>query len=578
MRSEPGDSRGTQGRLAMRLGGRLFPTLHGYRRTLARSDILGGIGAGAVVVPQAMAYATIAGMPVQIGLYTCMLPVVVYAALGGSRTMSVTTTSTIATLSASTLVGAGIAAGSVADLVTLTLLVGVILVIARIARFGSLVENISGAVLTGVKTGVGLTVAAQQLPKLLGVPPHAGTTGFFREVWSALSQLGHANVATVVLSVATIVALVLLARFAPRIPGPLVAVVAALALVPLLNLEQHGVALIAPIPRGLPVPAQPPMHHVFALLPGAFAIALMAFLESVAIARSIRQRDEPSPNNDREMVAIGMASVVGSFFHALPAAGGFSQSAVNQRSGARTQAAALVTAALAVVVALFLAPVLSKLPQATLGAMVFVAVMGLVRPAELRRLLRISPREFALAAITGLVGLTTNLLVAVAVGVVGTLFLVLRELNHVDVTELRRASDTGRIRVARPGDPPVPGALLLRLGGPLYTANVRVAEQAVVREADRRQQTTPSDGTTPERLDVVVLDMTVQGVLSSTVLDGIRDLDRELADRCVTLWIASLPARATATAQRTHWWPGWERRGRVYDTVEDALDALPIAA
>jgi hypothetical protein len=155
---------------------------------------------------------------------------------------------------------------------------------------------------------------------------------------------------------------------------------------------------------------------------------------------------------------------------------------------------------------------------------------------------------------------------------------VLRELNHVDVTELRRASDTGRIRVARPGDPPVPGALLLRLGGPLYTANVRVAEQAVVREADRRQQTTPSDGTTPERLDVVVLDMTVQGVLSSTVLDGIRDLDRELADRCVTLWIASLPARATATAQRTHWWPGWERRGRVYDTVEDALDALPIAA
>jgi Sulfate permease family len=178
-----------------------------------RADVFAGIGAGAVVIPQAMANATIAGMPVQIGLYTCMLPIAVYAALGGSRALSLTTTSTIATLSASTLLGANVAAGSVRDLITFTLLVGVILIVARVAHLGAFVDNISGAVLTGMKTGVGLTVAASQLPKLLGVSADPDATGFVRMLGSALSHLGDANAATVA-------GLLLLNRSAPRLPGP----------------------------------------------------------------------------------------------------------------------------------------------------------------------------------------------------------------------------------------------------------------------------------------------------------------------------------------------------------------------
>ena len=184
--------------------------------------MVAGLAAGAVVVPQAMAYATIAGQPVQVGLYTCMVPMVVYALLGGSRTLSVSTTSTIATLTASTLLAAGIAANSTdpkGDLAMLTVLVGVTLILVHGSlHLGVLVENISDAVVVGLKIGVGLTVAAGQLPKLLGIPADPDADTFFTEIRSAIDHLGDVSGTTLLLSAATIVTLLLLARFAPENP------------------------------------------------------------------------------------------------------------------------------------------------------------------------------------------------------------------------------------------------------------------------------------------------------------------------------------------------------------------------
>jgi sulfate permease, SulP family len=235
----------------------LAPAIRPYQQQWLRADILAGLAAGAVVIPQAMAYATVANMPVQFGLYTCMLPLVVYAFIGGSRTASVTTTSTITTLTASTMVGAGIAAGSAeaqSELITLTLLVGVVLLAARVLRLGSIVENINQATLIGLKVGVGLTVAAAQLPKLLGVPDNPHATGFFHVVASALRQLGHANVATVVLSVASIAILLAMAKYLPSIPGPLIVVALGIALVAFAGLPGRGVALIPEVPQGIRYP------------------------------------------------------------------------------------------------------------------------------------------------------------------------------------------------------------------------------------------------------------------------------------------------------------------------------------
>ena len=241
-----------------------MPSLRGYRGTWLRGDVLAGLAAGCVVIPQAMAYATIADLPVEVGLYTCMLPMLTYALLGGARALSVSTTSTIAVLVASTL--AGLSARDADELLgaafTLTFLVGLCLLAMRLFRLGSLVENISPATLTGIRLGVGLTVAASQLPNLLGVAAYTGDGGFFAEVVDAVSQVPEASGVTVAVSATSIIVLLLVRRFLPALPGPLLVVAGGIALVALTGVEQRGLALIDHVPTGLPsvslpVPSRP---------------------------------------------------------------------------------------------------------------------------------------------------------------------------------------------------------------------------------------------------------------------------------------------------------------------------------
>lgn len=531
----------------------LLPSLTGYRRTWIRADVIAGLSAGAVVVPQAMAYATIANLPVQVGLYTCIVPMAVYALLGGSRAMSTSTTSTIASLTATTLVSAGIAASAdnpeeaLGSLMTLTLLVGVILLVARLLRLGALVENISQATVLGLKIGVGATVAVGQLPKLLGETEGTSGHGFFRSITAVADASDSVSAATVAVSAGSIAVLVLLKRFAPIVPGSLVVVIGGILLVWLAGLDDHGVALIAAVTSGLPALGMPDFSQVSALAPGAFAIAVMAFLESAAVARGIRETTQPQIDSDQELFATGAANVAGAFFTTLPAAGGFSQSAVNQSAGARSQLSTLVTVALAVLVALFLGPALSLMPQASLAAMVFVAVASLINLPELARWWSLSRLDFWVALVVALVGLCAGLLVAVAVGVAVTLLLVLRELNipKIDVSGTRGS------------------ALALHLGRGMYTANALANERAIIALATERN----------EPVDAVILDVERLDFLTVTVLDALQDLDRELAAHGVTLHLANLSQSATATAEQTEWFRVLREAGRIHANVPGGLDA-----
>ena len=515
----------------------LFPTLRGYRAGWLGRDILAGTAAGAVIVPQAMAYATIANLPVEIGLYTCMMPALVYALIGGSRAMSVSTTSTIATLVATTFVSAGVAAtaeDAVSSLITLTLLVGVILVLARLFHLGDLIENINEATLIGMKVGLGATVALGQVPKLLGVEVVPTGHGFIRSLVATIEAVPGANLPTVVLSVATIGLLVLLKAIAPAVPAQLIAVAGGIILVATTGLP--GVAVIEPVPSGLPVPSLPPTGLVVELLPGAFAIAVMAFLETAAVARGIRLRGEPAIDSNRELLAAGLASVAGSFFHSLPAAGGFSQSAVNQRAGARSQLASVTSVVLAILVAVLLAPILDNLPQATLASMVVVAVVGLIDVRGLVRLSRVSRIEFWIAVVTALVGLAAGLLPAVAAGVLFTIGLVLRELNRPRFDTVRQ----GSVRWVRPRSS-------------LYTANVLTTQRAIEAILDE-----DGPGVRTLRIDASRIEMT-----SLTVLDAFADWDRELAGRGIRLEVIALRGEALVLARKTDWWAELRDSGRV---------------
>ncbi|NIG64722.1 sulfate transporter [Microbacterium sp. Be9] len=532
----------------------MFSTVVGYRRSWILRDVIAGLSAGAVVIPQAMAYATIANLPVQVGLYTCILPMLVYAFLGGSRAMSVSTTSTIATLTATTLVTAGVAAGAedaMGSLMMLTLLVGAILLIARLCRLGSLVENISGATVLGLKIGVGATVAVGQLPKLLGESDDFSGHGFLASLGAVAQAFGSANGPTIALSAGSIAVILVLKRFAPKVPGTLVVVVGGILLVGLAGIDRLGVDLIAPVPSGLPVPGIPDFGQTVVLFPGALAIAVMAFLESAAVARSLRVATEPQIDSDQELLATGAANTVGAFFGTMPAAGGFSQSAVNQSAGARSQVATLVTVVLAVLVALFLGPVLSLLPEATLAAMVFVAVAGLINIPELVRWARISRVDFWIASSVAVLGLTAGLLPAVAVGVVVTLILVLREVN------IPKATIVG-------GDG---GVLGIRLDRGLYTANALANERMLL-------ETVAAQGA-PVR--ALVLGLTQQEVMTITVLDALEDLDRELSQLGVVLHLAAVPASAKVVAERTPWFAGLESAGRVHGTLREGITAAESA-
>jgi high affinity sulfate transporter 1 len=539
--------------------------IRGYDRAWLVKDLVGGLAAGAVVIPQAMAYASIADLPAEVGLYTCMVPMAVYALVGGSRTLSVSTTSTVAVLTGSTLLAAGVAAGSddpARALATLTVLVGIILLGARLLKLGSLVDNISEATLIGVKFGVGLTVAAGQVPKLLGIEGDPSASSFFAEVRGIVDDLAHVSWTTVALSAVTLAVLLGLSRFVPRVPGPLVAVALGIASVAVLSLDEHGVALIAHVPSGLPTPVAPSLHHVGDLLGGAFAIAIMCFLETVAVAGSVRRPDEPAIDNDQELAANGLTCLGGGFFRAMPSAGGFSQTAMNQRAGARTQLSELVTVVLAIACALFLGGLLSDLPQTTLGCMVVVAVLGLIKPQDLRRLWQLDRLEFWVAVVTAGSGLVLGLLPAVLVGVVLTLFLVLYELDHVDYTELEVTEAGDDLQPAGEHTHPLPGLLVIRLDGPLYTANARRAHRRMLERVDRASPTT------------VVVDITVQTRVPVTVIDQFGDLERELARRDVELWIAGLPPRAEAAVSTTPGWQDMVAAGRIFPTALASVRAF----
>jgi sulfate permease, SulP family len=547
-----------------------MPTLRGYQRRWARKDVLAGLTAGTVVVPQAMAYATIAGLPVEIGLYTCMVPVVAYALLGGSRTLSVTTTSTIAVLVASTLASLPdrSAQDRLDDAFTLTVMVGVCLLAMRAFRLGGLIENISPATLTGIRFGVGLTVAASQLPALLGVGSDPDDTGFFARLGDTFSRLGDVSSTTVLVSVAALGFLVLQRRFAPLLPGQLVVVAAGIALVATTSVEDHGLELIAHVPTGLPGLSVPVLPDVLTLLPGALAIAVMAFLETVLVARQNRRPDEPPVDSDQELLAVGVASVAGGLAQSLPAAGGFSQTAVNLRAGARTQLSALTTAVLAVLVAIFLAPLLGDLPRSVLAAMVLMAVIGLLDPTDLYRFARIDRAELWVAAAVAALSLTGGMLLGVAVGVALTLVLVVRELNR---SQARQAfprigggwtTDPGAAApIAPPGFDPAE-ILVLRLDGSIYTGNAQATVDAVV------ELTASTD------VRAVVLDCSAARLVTVPMVDALRAMQEYLEKADVRLQLAEPSAEALEALRRSRWFAGVDAAGLVSASVDEAITAV----
>jgi high affinity sulfate transporter 1 len=508
-----------------------------------RPDVTAGLTAAAVVVPKAMAYATIARLPLQVGLYTAIVPMVVYALVGSSRPLSVSTTTTIAILTAAELARAapgGDAAALIAAAATLSVLVGILLGLAALFRLGFVASFISDPVLTGFKSGIGLVIVVDQLPKLLGV--HFTKTGFFRDLAALAQQLPETSIATLLLAVALLALLVVLEHLAPRAPAPLVAIGLAITASALLGLEGHGVATVGAVTGGLPKLVLPNVALVEAMWPAAAGIALMSFTESIAAARAFGVSGEPRPEPNQELFALGLANAAGGVLSAMPSGGGTSQTAVNRLAGARSQVAALVTAASALATLLLLGPVIALMPQAALAAVVVFYSLELIKPAEFMAIRGVRRVEFRWAAIAfaGVVLLGT--LKGIVVAVIVSLVSLAHQAYDPPVHVLGRKRGTSAFRartIEHPDDDTWPGLLILRPEGRLFFAN---AERVVDRISPLIDQEQPR---------VVLLDCRGVTDIEYTALRMLIEAEERLRAAGISLWLAGLNPQVLDVVRRS---------------------------
>lgn len=536
--------------------------IRNYRSEWLHADVLAGLITAAVVIPKAMAYATVAGLPVQVGLYTAFVPMVVYTFLGTSRVLSVSTTTTIGIL-----VGAQL--GSMAPdgdpqvlmpaLVTLTLMVGILLAVAAALRLGFLANFISEPVLVGFKAGIGCVIVLDQAPKLLGV--HYAKGGFLQDVVSLVASLPDTVAVTMAVAVATIVLLALLERLLPRLPAPLLAVAAGIGAMAVLGLGEAGVETVGQIPRGLPHLLMPDISLAADLWPAAMGIALMSFTETIAAGRAFALPGDSMPRANRELLATGAATAAGGFFGAMPAGGGTSQTAVNRLAGARSMLAGLLTAGAALLTMLLLAPLISLMPQATLAGVVIVYSLGLIKPAEFRAILSVRRTEFlwALAAFAGviLLGTLKGILVAIVVSLVS----LAQQVSDPPVYVLGRKRGTNAFRplsTEHQDDEVFPGLLMLRVTGRLFFANAeRVSDRVIplIEEAQPR---------------VVALDLSGVFDVEYTAMKMLTEAALRRREAGIELWLVGLTPDVLATVRRS---PLGEALGheQMFFNLEDAV-------
>jgi len=517
--------------------------LFGYQRDWLRPDVIAGLTAAAVVIPKAMAYATVAGLPVQVGLYTAFLPMLIYAIVGTSRPLSLSTTTTIAILAGAQL-GQFAQGEDPAPLLrasaTLTLLVGATLMLASLLRLGFLANFISEPVLIGFKAGIGLVIVLDQVPKLLGIHFHKGP--FVHNLLAIVGGLSNMSVTTLALGIFMIALLVGIERSFPRAPAPLIAVVAGIVGVELLGLQAQGVQSVGQVPRGFPAFTWPDFSLAAQLWPAALGIALMSFTETIAAGRAFAMKQEPHPQPNQELLATGLANAGGALLGAMPSGGGTTQTAVNRLAGARTQLAELVAAGVTLVTMLFLAPLVGLMPEATLAAVVIVYSVGLIKPVEFRDVLRVRRTEFiwAVTALAGVVLLGT--LQGILVAIVVSLLALASQVANPPVYVVGRKPGTNVFRplsIEHPDDETFPGLLLLHLEGRLFFVN---AEHITEKIRSLIAQEKPK---------IVVFDLSAVYDLEYTALKMLTDAEKRIRERGVLLWLVGLNPEVLAVVQRS---------------------------
>jgi SulP family sulfate permease len=542
-------------------------TLRGYQRGWLRADVLAGLTVAAYFVPQVMAYAQLAGLPAVTGLWVALAPLVLYFLLGSSRLMSLGPESTTALLTAAAI--APIAAGDPVRYATLAavlaLLVGVMCVIGWIARLGFLADLLSKPVLVGYLTGIAVIMMSGQLGRLTGAPVEGDSPP--AEVLSAIKLIPEWKLAPVIVSVTALAALLALAKWAPRVPGPIIVVGLAALTTWAAGLKGMGVALVGEVPGGLPVPHVPSVHagDLALLALPALGVALVGYTDTVLTGRAFASRGGGPIDPDRELLVLGLANVSAGLVRGFPVSSSGSRTALAAASGAKSQVYSLVAALAIVATLLFAGPVLSTFPVPALGALVVYAALRLIDLAEFRRIAAFRTAEFVLAVATTIGVIAVNVLYGVLVAVALSVLDVLRRVARPHdgilgyVPGIAGMHDIDDYPDARP----VPGLVVYRYDSPLFFANA---------ENFHRRALAAVDGSpTPVRWLLLNAEANVE--IDITAIDALDTLREELEARGIVLALARVKQDLRDDLQSAGF---LDRLGpeRVFYTLPTAVEAF----
>ena len=552
-----------------------------YRRDDLPGDVMAGIIVAIVLVPQGMAYAMLANLPPEIGLYASLVPPILYGFFGTSRALAVGPVAIMSLMTASATAAYAGPAGRLEVALVLALISGLLLLAMGLLRLGLLVNFLSHPVISGFTSAAALVIAFSQLRHLLGLDMPGGLP-FVETVWQSITSLVTTNPATAVLGVGSVALLLAwrgpIARMLRRLGvpagiagpiakgGPLVVVAGGTLATALLHLDgDAAVATVGAIPEGLPGLALPSFDMTLwgELAPAAALIAIVGFLESVSVARALASKRRQKIDANQELVALGSANIGAAFTGAYPVAGGFGRSVVNFSSGAATPLASIITAVLIGVTLLLLTPLFHDLPRAVLAAIIVVAVAALIDVESFRRAWRYDKADAAAQAVTFGAVLAIGVELGIVAGIVLSLVLHLWRTSRPHIAVVGRVGNTEHFRnVRRHTVTTLPHVLAVRVDESLYFANASYLESFLLAAvADDR------------RVRHVVLICSAVNVIDASALETLETLASELRDAGVTLHLAEVKGPVTDRLSRTgfleHLAPG-----RIHLSTHDAMVAL----
>ncbi len=545
----------------------ILDQLSSYSVRFLRADVIAALALVTITVPDSIAYAQLAGLPPEAGFYAAPIALIGYALFATSRQTVVAPTSAMAIVSAAIIMP--LALGSPerfwALSTALALIVGVIFLVSGFARFGFISNFMSNTVVTGFIFGLAMVIILRQVPKLFGIEGADGN--FFQMAWQTANNLGATHGWTILVGSTSLAILFIMGRYASRVPAAIIATIYGILLVSFLNLDLQGVHVIGAIPSALPQFNVPDIQYgdVVTLLPGAFGLVFIGFAETTSVGRNFASKHHYEINSNRELIALGVANLGTGLFRGFAVDASMSQSATNERAGAKTEISAIFAAGFVLIIASSLTFLFRNLPEATLGAIIVHALYHSLRVKELKRIYGVSKFDFTITLVALFGILAFDILVGLLIAVIGSLLAITLKASQPHIALLGKEpnqdiySDIGR----NPDNQAINGLIIVRPDAQIFFANANRIRDEIMKLV--RSNKTPTKA--------VVLDLESTNELDVTSIDMLSELRSRLEELNVDLNLARVHSSVRGILQRSNL---FEKIGEenIYSTVNQAVYAF----